>query len=219
MPPPCQRARLESGIKLDLNTLARRGFIQPGTATGPIGINWTDCYSGEVTASAIITADMSGPHEGWLRIQGIKADGLDQRIGLVARPRHFGGRQWYFICPYIGRRAMVLWMPPGARSFACRERWGRQVAYASQFLDPDNRAHRGQAKIKSRLCRIGGFDPEEWDLPPKPKWMRWRTYNRAVEKFDRYESILDDGTFELLARLAKRNQNKFSLLFKGANSS
>jgi len=52
--------------------------------------------------------------------------------------------------------------------------------------------------------RIGGFDPEEWDLPPKPTWMRWRTYNRAVEKFDRYESILDDGTFELLARLAKK---------------
>jgi hypothetical protein len=31
--------------------------------------------------------------------------------------------------------------------------------------------------------------------------MRWRTYNRAEEKFDRYESILDEGTFALLARL------------------
>jgi hypothetical protein len=25
----------------------------------------------------------------------------------------------------------------------------------------------------------------------EPKWMRWRTYNRAVEKFDYYEAILD----------------------------
>src|SRR5262245_37718752 len=111
MPRPCQRARLESGIKLDLNRLARRGFIQPGSATRPTVINSTACYSEQAPASAIIAADMSGPHEGWLRIQGIKADGLDQRIGLVARPRYFGGRQWYFICPYIGRRAMVLWMP------------------------------------------------------------------------------------------------------------
>jgi hypothetical protein len=99
------------------------------------------------------------------------------------------------------RRAMLLWMPPGAHSFACRQRWARQVAYASQFHGRDDRAHHGQAKIKSRLCSIGHFDPDEWDLPPKPKWMRWRTYNRAVEKFDRYEAVLDAGTFALVAKL------------------
>ena len=48
---------------------------------------------------------------------------------------------------------------------------------------------------------MGGFDSDEWDFPPKPKWMRWRTYNRAEEKFDHYESILDEGTLELVARL------------------
>jgi len=73
------------------------------------------------------------------------------------------------------------------------------VAYASQFKGRTNRAHRGKAKIRSRL--IGNLDPDEWDLPPKPKWMRWKTYNRAVAKFDRYEAILDEGTFELLVRL------------------
>jgi hypothetical protein len=35
--------------------------------------------------------------------------------------------------------------------------------------------------------------------------MRWRTYNRAMEKFDRYEAILDEGTFKLLARLGVRS--------------
>jgi hypothetical protein len=49
------------------------------------------------------------------------------------------------------------------------------------------------AGINARLCRIGRFDPNEWDFPPKPKWMRWRTYNRAEEKFDRYESALNEG--------------------------
>jgi hypothetical protein len=39
----------------------------------------------------------------------------------------------------------------------------------------------------------GDCDPDEWDLPPKPKWMRWSTYNRYVERYDAYEAILEDG--------------------------
>jgi hypothetical protein len=111
----------------------------------------------------------------------------------------------YFVCPHdTNRLASVLWMPPGAHAFASRKSWGRRVAYASQFLDRDNRAHRGQAKIRTRLCSIGGFDPEEWELPPKPKWMRTRTYRRAEAKFDRYNSVLDSGIFELAARLGMK---------------
>jgi hypothetical protein len=59
-----------------------------------------------------------------------------------------------------------------------------------------------QAKIKSRL--IADLDPDDWSLPPKPKWMRWRTYNKHVERFDAYEAILCSGVAELLAKfLAK----------------
>jgi hypothetical protein len=46
------------------------------------------------------------------------------------------------------------------------------------------------AKRKSKRL-IGDCDPDEWDLPPKPKWMRWRTYHRYVDRFDRYEEILE----------------------------
>ena len=110
-------------------------------------------------------------------------DDLDQRIILVARPRHFGGAQWYFVCPVMNRRASALWMPPGAERFCSRQTWGRRVvAYRSQFRGADDRAHAGKARIKVRL--IGDCDPDEWDLPPKPKWMRWRTYNRYVDRYD-----------------------------------
>ena len=199
MPRPGYRARLESGLKLDINSLARRGFIRRGAATGPVGICWTNSYFNEEIASGTITADMSGQYgpQGWLRIQ---IGSLDQRVHLVGLPRNFGGLQWYFLCPYLHRRATVLWMPPGARNFSCRQRYGRQVAYASQFLDRDNRAHRGQTRIKSRLCSIGGFDPDDWDFPPKPKWMRWATYRRAEEQFDAYEVMLDEGILGLLAK-------------------
>jgi hypothetical protein len=66
-----------------------------------------------------------------------------------------------------------------------------------------DRAHRGKAKIKARL--IGTCDPDEWDLPPKPKWMRWRTYHRYVEKFDRYEELLDFEFLKAANRFLKRS--------------
>ena len=45
------------------------------------------------------------------------------------------------------------------------------------------------------------LDPDEWDLPPKPKWMRWRTYDRYAQRYDAYEAMLDRGCFASLARL------------------
>ena len=199
MPRPTSRCRLQSGFKLDINRLVRQGAIKPG-AYRSCSLKWTNSYTEEETAKGTITAEMKGPDDGWFRIQ-IK--GLSQHIRLVARPRHYGGRQWYFICPYMNRRVSVLWMPSGAREFACRQRWGRAVAYNSQCSDRVNRAHQGQARIKSTLCSIGGFDPDEWEFPPKPKWMRWKTYKRAEEQFDRYEEVVNGGLMAALIKLSR----------------
>jgi len=59
-------------------------------------------------------------------------------------------------------------------------------------------------KSNSRLCEIGCCDPNEWDFPPKPKWMRWGTYHLAEENFGGYGSILDEGVVGLAARLGMR---------------
>jgi len=163
-------------------------------ASSAFSMRRTNNYTGEETASADFTAHMS-QHEGRLSIH---MDDSEQTILLTPRPRNFGGHQWYFVCPVMNRRCSVLWMPPGATRFLSRQAWGRRVAYASQFLDPDNRAHRGQAKIKARL--IADLDPDEWELPPKPKWMRWHTSNRLVDKFDVYENTLDRGIAEAMAK-------------------
>ena len=73
-----------------------------------------------------------------------------------------------------------------------------------------NRAHDGKAKINARLCSIGGFDPDEWDLPPKPKWMRWNTYNRAVEKFDRHQASLDKGAYRAFGEVFDEIKSSFA---------
>jgi hypothetical protein len=83
MPRPRERVCLQEGLKLDVNRLARAGFIAPGAAKGPVAI---------------------------------RTGNLDQQVVLVAHSRHFGGRQWDFVCPHLNRRASVLW-PVLRRSF------------------------------------------------------------------------------------------------------
>jgi hypothetical protein len=186
-------------LKLDINVLARRGFIAPGSATGPHAIRWVNS-DGEVIASGWINADMEGDAEGLFYI---RIDDFEQRIALVTLPRHLGGRQWFFVCPVTDCRASILWLPRGAQQFASRHAWPGRVAYSSQFMTPMDRAQLGKERIKR--CLIGTLDPEEWDLPPKPKWMRWKTYHRYVERFDRYEAALDRAALSRATKLLRRS--------------
>jgi hypothetical protein len=190
---------LQQGLKLDMNLLARRGFIVPGSTTGPHAIRWMNS-NGEVGASGWISADMRSDIEGMLHIQ---IGELDQAITMVPLPRYYGGRQWFFVCPVMNCRASVLWLPRGAQHFASRHAWPGQVAYSSQFMTAMDRAYLGKEKIKQRL--IGDLDPEEWDLPPKPRWMRWKTYHQLVERFERYEAALDAAALSQVTKLLRRS--------------
>ena len=201
MPRPRQRATLECGLKLDLYQMARRGIVRPGGISSPTIMQWM--YGGEVSATASVWANLKH-EEGSFRIQ---ASWTDQWILLQSLPRHFGEVQWFFICPVTNRRTANLWMPPGADRFASRYAWPRSVAYASQFGTPSDRAWRGKEKIKHRL--IADLDPDDWDLPPKPKWMRWGTYNRYEAKFDHYEDMLDWHCFRAARRLLKAFGGRF----------
>src|SRR5262245_52185246 len=146
MPKPRRRVCLESGLKLDLNQLRRQGLVKPGGEVRAV-IQWTHTYTDEEIAKGDITSNVEDTHEGWLRIQ---LGNLDQTIILVPKPRHFGGYQWYFVCPVMNCYASVLWLPPGAERFCCRQAWGRRVAYASPLAGRDSRAHIGHSKLKER---------------------------------------------------------------------
>jgi hypothetical protein len=181
-------------LKLDLNHLARKGFIKFGANIGARGISWGNAHRGEI-ASGVITAGMTDPSRAWFQIA---IGRFSQQITLVSRPRHLGGRQWFFACPATGRLATVLWKPPGASRFCSRQAWGRRVAYRSQFQNASDRAYLGKERIKARL--IGDLNPEDWELPPKPKWMRRKTYDRYVERFDEYEEKLDNACISSVSK-------------------
>jgi hypothetical protein len=194
VPKPRKRVRLEDGLKLDLNKLIRDGLGK--AESNVIGIRWNRTYSDEEVVGACVFFTKEGEDRACLWIM---MGHLDQRIDLVAQPRHLGGHQWYFVCPVTHGKCSILWMPPGATRFASRQAWGKEVAYGSQFETAWDRALTGSEKIKARL--IGDLDPRDWDLPPKPKWMRWDSYNGLEHKFHGYRRILDAG---ILARPWRR---------------
>ena len=121
MPRPRHRACLEHGLKLDINKLARQRLLQPWAKVGPNTIRWTNSYTGETIAAALITTHLQSDYGGCLRIQ---MGELEQWIDLVAQRRHFGGRQWYFKSP-ITHRCSVLWMPPGDEALLWTPRMGK----------------------------------------------------------------------------------------------
>jgi len=98
-----QRVCLQSGLKPDLNRLRRWGLVRQGTG-GPNLIRWSCTYTGEEIARGLITTHMEVGFEAWFRI---KLGELNQWIALVPRARHFGGHQWYFVCPTTSRNASV----------------------------------------------------------------------------------------------------------------
>jgi hypothetical protein len=191
-----ERIPLENGLKLELNSLVRQGLNQArpfivGSIT--FGPRWV----GDAATKGILAIKFSNAATGSLVLS---LGPLEQRIDLVAVPRHFGGAQWYFVCPVLGRRASVLWMPPGAGCFASRQAWGNQVAYWSQFLTPPYRA---LSRAKEIRIRLGGedyirvFDDE---TPAKPKGMHWRTYEAQLKRLEAYESKCDLCEKDLISR-------------------
>lgn len=203
MPRRRERVCLQNGLYLDLPWLMRNHFINLTALSWGRTINWTRPNVG-VIASAYVCADVIGETEGCLKVSMAS---ISQEIKLLAQPRNFGGRQWYFICPVTGRLASVIWKPPGASLFASRHAWPSQVAYLSQFRGWIDRAHSGKAKIRARLSN--NCEPESCIPPPRPKGMRLRTYNRLVSRFADYQAKLDSGLADLGSKWSSRYARDF----------
>jgi len=183
---PKKRVCLEDGLKLDLNKIVRDGFGPNSNGQVAFRTQW---YSGgrDPIASARMLIEQHEEDRATLRI--LFSGRLEQRVELIAQTRHFGGYQWYARCPVTDRNCYVLWRPPGADRFCSRHAWGKQVAYSTQFETKFKRAITAREKVKDRL--IGDLDRRECDLPPKPKWMRWRTYERLAAKYCFQQNAID----------------------------
>ena len=97
-------------------------------------------------------------------------------VELIAIPWQCGGRRWFMLCPRLGRRVLKLYLPNGAQRFASRQAMG--LAYRVQRLDSMQKGH---ARIARAFAKLGAsYSGLDEPTPPKPKWMRHKTYDRLV---------------------------------------
>src|SRR6187200_3083620 len=97
------RVALESGPRLNLAKLIPSGQGKSGFYRTAL---WRFGDGTDVQVSVSLWEE-----GGTLRLA---FDDRRQTISLVPHPRHFGGVQWYAICPVKRRWARVLYRPPGA---------------------------------------------------------------------------------------------------------
>jgi hypothetical protein len=189
MPRARERMCLDIGLRLDINNLIRGGLR---TGACEVEIN-----GDESAIKGRLSAYLDNGPMHWVQLQ---FSSFDQTIGLIRVARHFGGFQWYFICPMTGDKASVLWLPRGQRSFASQKYWkARRKAYSSQFLSPHDRAEQGMKRIEARLV----YDETD-GLLYKPKRMRFTTYQHLCERLDAYDEVVNERLIRFVGRLMGR---------------
>lgn len=181
---------LEEGLIFSLPEMRRRGYFRPGISPGleVVEIYRDGRAAGEIEFSYETTATNPAP---WLTIRCfVRGREIRSRFDLVARPQPFGGASWYMRCAETGALARTVYLLPGARRFRSRKALAGAAAYRSTHLDAGWRALNRRDRIGQRVFRQG---PPEWqaeqkaDFPGRPPWMRWPTWYKALEAWQRWD--------------------------------
>jgi hypothetical protein len=114
---------------------------------------------------------------------------MRDRIRLVWTVPTYGGQRWWFQCPRTWQKTTKLYLPNGGRHFWSRQAYG--LGYACQREDSFSRLQRRAAMLNRQL---GGEGWRTWEDPPtKPKRMRWSTYEK---KYERWERVVERANAE-----------------------
>jgi hypothetical protein len=173
---------------IDIAALRRSGL-----KAGPVRAlryAWTSSYDGEFAVDMLI--DTRNPEDAWIEFWHATRDSdpkeIRYRVLLTATRPPFGGLRWWFVCPRTGRRAQKLFLPLGGRHFWSRD--GYQLGYACQRETKTDRRFRKARKFKRSL---GGDGEYGNPIPPKPKGMHWRTYERKAAQLETIETAADQA--------------------------
>jgi hypothetical protein len=122
---------------------------------------------------------------------------VNELVRFAFTATRFGGQRQWFRCLKCHQRCRKIY---GGRYFRCRRCY--RLRYASQSEDVSQRALRRADKIAKRLHDMWrGTTVEEYEFPPKPPRMRWGTYRRLEQQFDRLQ---DRWGVTVMARFGRR---------------
>ena len=176
------KGKVESCRSLDVNRLNKEGCLRPGYRAS---LAWT--ADGEQVASIGLraTADrlilnyrVGRNGEDWTDVE--------EAVPLARSPCRFGGMRTYFVCPgeKNGRPCLrrVSKLYRGGQYFLCRHCY--DLAYASQSEAPPLPA---PCAVPTNARSPWAENPGPLSLPPKPKGMHRRTYERYLDEIDAAE--------------------------------
>ena len=170
-------------LRMDVRFMERQGYLRAFCAGS---LYWS--RRGERFASINFRAEPDRIVLSYRnRARGEEWESLEYPVPLERTPCNYGGFRPWFLCPArgCGRRTATLF---GGRIFACRRCYG--LAYESQRQSPRDRAADRAEKI---LKRLRADDYTIFDsLPPRPKGMHRRTYERLGPRYSlaRYQAIV-----------------------------
>ena len=180
---------------LDVDQLAKKGCLRPGCSST---CQWI--VNNEV-ASINLCAEAERVHLSYaVRVGDGEREDMTDTIPIVHLRCRFGGSRAYFVCPGLGdgtecgRRVTKLFF--SHRYFRCRR--CNQLAYASQYEQPWQRALRRANKLRQRLgINVGIAEP----LPEKPKGMWARTYGCLLDEILQAETAANEAQANDFQRL------------------
>jgi hypothetical protein len=162
--------------RLDVRRFAREGVLWAGYRG-----RWQWIRDDEVVGWIQVTSEADRVILTYRHRLG-QADWKDEcySVRIVRTRCNFGGSRQWFICPALGcgRRVAILY---GGGIFACRH--CHRLAYSSSRETGEDRSARRAEGIRARL----GWKPGILnDRGGKPKWMRWRTFDRLAHQHDQF---------------------------------
>ncbi len=129
---PNKKMTVEECRSLEINYLKKQGFLKEGPLFRRYTIRWGIDGQDMGIFGLTVGLSMHGLLPGRRNLlefnyvitdpeTGEKAN-CSYRADLVSTPCRFGGQRWWFICPMMNcdRRVGVLYLPFGAKYFACR---------------------------------------------------------------------------------------------------
>jgi hypothetical protein len=193
------RKTVESYLMLDVNQLSEKGWLRPGCSST---CRWM--VGGEIVSINLRAVDGRLHLSYKVRAGGGGWEEIVEIIPIVHARCRFGGSRAYFICPGdrtdCGRRITKLHL--SHRYFLCRH--CNQLAYASQYEQPWQRALRRANKLKQRLgIDVGITEP----FPEKPKGMWARTYGCLLDEILQAEMLANEAQANMINRLLAQVDN------------
>ena len=193
-----ETAKLDEGLKLDINQMKREGSIALGVK-GSGSMTWTYSHNGEKRAAISYKVDTIDPNNMWMRLiytftsyWSEEQEDIEYKIRLETTEPNYGGKRLWFICPSTGRRAGKLYKPCGGRYFASRHAF--RLKYVSQSKSARGRAIDNMWKMRGKLNDDGNY----W---LKPKGMHWNTFHDLCDEIEAAEAVCCGYMMELVHNL------------------